>query len=81
MISVDKIESKFTFVLAAALRARQLQGGAKPLIDTQARKSTRIAMEEVFAGKVPFNLPAVPGEDEDGKKKKAKRAAKPESGK
>jgi len=82
MISVDKIESKFTFVLAAAKRARQLQGGAKPLLETQARKATRIAMEEVFAGLVPFDLPGVEGEDEDSKgKKKAKRAAKPESGK
>ena len=69
MISVDKIESKFTFVLAAALRARQLQGGAKPLIDTQARKATRIAMEETFQGAVPYDLPGAEDEDEKGKKK------------
>lgn len=78
MIPVDKIESKFTFVLAAAKRARQLQGGAKPLLQTQARKSTRIAMEEVIAGMVPHGLPGgeEEGEDGKGKKAKAKRAGK-----
>lgn len=82
MIPVDKIESKFTFVLAAAKRARQLQGGAKPLVQTQARKSTSIAMEEVVAGQVPHALPPLEDESEDGKgKKKAKRAAKSEADK
>jgi len=73
MISIDKIDSKFTFVLAAAKRARQLQGGAKPLVPSQARKPTRIAMEEVLAGAVPHELPPVAGEGEDGKKGKGKR--------
>ena len=82
MIPVDKIEGKFTFVLAAAKRARQLQGGAKPLVQTQARKSTRIAMEEVAAGHVPHALPPLADESEDAKgKKKAKRAAKSEADK
>ena len=72
MIPVDKIESKFTFVLAAAKRARQLQAGAKPLIPSSARKSTRIAMEEVVAGAVPFELPGQE-EKEDGREKKGKK--------
>lgn len=78
MIPVDKIDSKFTFVLAAAKRARQLQGGAKPLLHTQARKPTHIAMEEVVAGLVPFDLhqPEEEGEDGKGKKGKGKRAEK-----
>lgn len=73
MIPVDKIESKFTFVLAAAKRARQLQAGAKPLIPSSARKSTRIAMEEVVAGAVPFELPGLKEEKEDGREKKGKK--------
>ncbi|MGH9862367.1 MAG: DNA-directed RNA polymerase subunit omega, partial [Candidatus Acidiferrales bacterium] len=78
MIPVDKIESKFSFVLAAAKRARQLQGGAKPLIHTQTRKPTGIAMEEVIAGLVPHQLPGGGDETDDGKgkKSKSKRASK-----
>ena len=64
MIFVDRIEKKFAFVIAASLRARQLQGGARPLIQAGAHKTTVIAMEEVMAGKVPFDLPLAPGEEE-----------------
>lgn len=78
MIPLDKLDSKFAFVLAAAKRARQLQGGAKPLVQTSAHKPTRMAMHEVVAGAVPYSLPAVDGEDSDGKGKtgKGKRASK-----
>lgn len=78
MIALDKIDSKFAFVLAAAKRARQLQGGAKPLIHTVARKPTRMAMEEVLGGAVPFDLPPLGEEVEDskGKKGKGKRSSK-----
>lgn len=64
MIFVDRIEKKFAFVIAASLRARQLQGGARPLIQAGAHKTTVIAMEEVMAGAVPFDLPPAPGEEE-----------------
>ncbi|HXE75532.1 MAG TPA: DNA-directed RNA polymerase subunit omega [Candidatus Xenobia bacterium] len=70
MIPLDKLDSKFAFVLAAAKRARQLQQGAKPLVHTTGHKSTRIAMEETFQGAVPFELPALEEEDEEGKKSK-----------
>ena len=72
MIQFDKIDAKFTFVLAASKRARQLQAGAKPLVETHARKATRIAMEEVAAGVVPFDLPPLKETEEDGKGKKGK---------
>ncbi len=70
MIPLDKLDSKFAFVLAAAKRARQVQQGAKPLVHTTGHKSTRIAMEETFQGAVPFNLPGLEEEDEEGKKSK-----------
>ncbi len=77
MISIDKIDSKFTFVLAAAKRARQLQGGARPLVQTTARKSTWMAMEEVLAGAVPYDLLPDEEELEESKgKKRAKRGGK-----
>jgi DNA-directed RNA polymerase subunit omega len=70
----QNVESKFRFILVAAKRARQLQAGAKPLVQSQSKKPTRIAQHEVEAGLVPIELtePLVEG---NGKATKA-RAAK-----
>ncbi|MBI2956401.1 MAG: DNA-directed RNA polymerase subunit omega [Acidobacteria bacterium] len=78
MIALDKLDNKFAFVLAAAKRARQLQMGAKPLVPTSAHKPTRAAMDEVFGGAVPFELPPLKDEEEDekGRRGKSKRASK-----
>ena len=48
------IDSKYRFILVAAKRARQLQAGAKPLIQTSSKRPTRIAVMELEAGVVPF---------------------------
>ena len=48
------IDSKYRMILMAARRARQLQGGAKPMVHTTARKTTRVAQEELNAGVVKF---------------------------
>ena len=73
MIPVDNIESKFSFVLAAAKRARQLQAGAKPLIQAHWRKPTRVAVEEILSGAVQYELPALEGKEDRGREKKPKR--------
>lgn len=52
----DDERGVYRFVLAAARRARQLQAGARPLISTTSRKSTKIAMEEVREGKVEVQI-------------------------
>ncbi len=49
-------DSKFRFILVAARRARQLQAGAKPLVQTPYKKGTKIAMAELQAGLVPFEI-------------------------
>jgi DNA-directed RNA polymerase omega subunit len=46
------VESKYRFVMLAALRAEQLQAGAPPRLDPVSNKSTVIAQEEVAAGLV-----------------------------
>lgn len=51
------VDSKFRFILLAAKRARQLQSGAKPLIQTQTKRATRVAQQELTAGVVPFEVP------------------------
>ena len=46
----------YRFILAAARRARQLQSGQRPLINTTLRKSTKIAMEEIRTGAVAVEI-------------------------
>lgn len=53
-----ELDSKYRLIIVAAKRSKQLQRGAKPRIDidTQKHKTTRIALEEVIQGKVPFEI-------------------------
>ena len=46
------IDSNFRYVVMAARRARQLQNGSQPLIDSRSTKACRVAQEEIAAGKV-----------------------------
>ncbi len=69
-----KPESKFVYVIVAARRARQLQVGARPLIETpKAHKSTRIAEEELEKGLLEYELPEVaePAGEKEGKRRRA----------
>ena len=48
----DDLGSKFRFIVAASLRCRQLQKGAKPRLVSRSKKYTTIAQEEVLAEKI-----------------------------
>ncbi len=48
------IDSKFRYILIAAKRARQLQSGVRPLVQSPYKKSTKIAQQEVSAGLIPI---------------------------
>ncbi len=50
------VDSKFRFITVAAQRAKQLQGGAKPKVETRSRKPTRIAVEEAIAGAISWEI-------------------------
>jgi DNA-directed RNA polymerase subunit omega len=52
MTPVDGLDSNFRYVVMAARRARQLQNGSQPLIDSRSNKACRVAQEEIAAGKV-----------------------------
>lgn len=56
----QSIDSKFRFILVAAKRARQLQAGARALVQTPYKKATKVAVAEIEAGLVPFEMPPVP---------------------
>lgn len=49
-----EIDSKYRLVLLAAKRSKQLQRGAKARIYSSAKKTTRIALEEVRRGLVKY---------------------------
>jgi DNA-directed RNA polymerase subunit omega len=61
------VDSKFRFITVAAQRAKQLQGGAKPRVETRSRKPTRIAVEETIAGTISWDMapeePKAQGDD------------------
>jgi DNA-directed RNA polymerase subunit omega len=49
-----EIDSKYRLVLLAAKRSKQIQKGAKPRVQSLARKPTRVALEEIERGLVPY---------------------------
>ena len=57
---IEGFDSNYRYILVAARRARQLQSGAPPVVDTNSRKPCRIAQDEIKAGKVKWVIPEVP---------------------
>ena len=49
-----KFDSNYRKVMVAARRARQIQGGASPLIRSLSTKACRLAVEEIKAGKIAY---------------------------
>jgi DNA-directed RNA polymerase subunit omega len=52
----DPDQSTYRFIIVSAKRARQLQGGARPVLPTSSKKPTVIAVEEVRRGLVKYTL-------------------------
>ncbi len=66
-------DSKFAYVVLAARRARQLMSGAPVLIDhARSHKFTRLAVEELDAGALEFEIPERP--ETPGEKESKRRA-------
>jgi len=62
MIPTESIGNKFEFISVAGERCKQLQRGARPRIETTARKSVTIAMQEVLSGVIPYSYGPFPEE-------------------
>jgi len=56
LILPKDVDSKFRFITVAAQRAKQLQNGAKPRVEVKSRKATRVAIDEVLAGLVSWEV-------------------------
>ena len=54
IIPDDPEASAYRFIIVAAKRARQLQGGARSYLPTTSKKPTVVAMEEVRRGLVQY---------------------------
>ena len=53
---LDNVSSRFSLVMLASIRAKQLLKGAKPLIKSDNRDIV-IALREIAAGKVRWAIP------------------------
>ena len=51
---MEKMDSKYTLVIAAAKRARMLNENAPKLVEKSSKKDVSIALEEIAAGKLGF---------------------------
>lgn len=57
---IDGFDSKYRYILVAARRARQIQGGAPALVKTVSRKAAKVAQDEIQAGLVKHVVPEMP---------------------
>lgn len=53
----DPEQSAYRFIIVAAKRARQLQGGARSFLPTTSKKPTVASMEEVRRGLIKYDDP------------------------
>ena len=60
---LEHADSRYTLVVEASKRGRQIVGGAQPLIDPKDRKPVSIAVEEINRGLLTYHRNL---EDEEG---------------
>lgn len=51
---LGRMDSRYTAVVGAAKRARQLSEGAEPLVDVQTNKAVTVALYELGTGAVRY---------------------------
>ncbi|NLX61051.1 MAG: DNA-directed RNA polymerase subunit omega [Tissierellia bacterium] len=54
-------DSRYTLVMLAAKRSRQIIDGKEPLVETKSNKPVTIAIEEIVKGKVKYKRPDIKG--------------------
>lgn len=54
-----EVGNRFSLVLMAAIRAKQLMRGARPLVKAEENRSIVVALREIAAGNVKPDLPDV----------------------
>ncbi len=51
----EKVDCRYTLVVEASKRARQLLAGAQPLIDAKEMKPLKVAVEEINRGLLTYS--------------------------
>ena len=54
--SLDKVSNRYLLVVLAARRARQINRGAAPQVESKHKKPTSVALEEVAQAKVGYRV-------------------------
>ncbi len=57
---IKKVDTKYTLVTLAALRARELTDGEAPLIPAEGKKAVTVAFEEIYEGKITYSRSNAP---------------------
>jgi DNA-directed RNA polymerase subunit omega len=50
-----QLDNRFSLVVLATKRSRQLMAGARPIVENSRNKSTVVALREIATGKVRFD--------------------------
>jgi len=53
---LEKVDNRFLLVMLAAKRVKQLYKGAKPIIKSSNNKHVVLALREIAAGKVSYEM-------------------------
>ena len=76
----ERVHNRYSLVVLAAKRAKQLKDNAPPLIDTTSTNPLTIALEEIAAGKVTYiEMPEPVVDDEAGQDGDTRYASMTES--
>ena len=51
---VTKVDSKYTLVVLAAKRAREIMDGSAPLVESKSNKQVTLALEEIAQDKITY---------------------------
>jgi len=51
---IKKVDNKYTLVVLAAKRAREIMNGSPILVETKSNKPVTIALEELAANKITY---------------------------
>ena len=54
--SLDKVSNRYLLVVLAARRARQINRGAAPQVESKHKKPTSVALEEIAQAKVGYRV-------------------------
>ena len=63
ILSIEHVPSRYQFVHVISRRARKIQNGARPMLNSTSRKPTKIAQDEAFAGLLDYIIPVLPNNE------------------